>query len=277
MAFMSAAAAGPPGSASACALDPADAAVTVAAVSDDLDVTLADGRTLRLAGIDPPRATPATPDLPARARHALEAWSAAAGGGGVAVHLLAPTPDRWGRFPALLARLRGSDGPGSAAEALVGAGLARVKPEAAAHACVPGYLAAEAEARAARRGLWADAGYAVLAAADAEGLARQAGGMALVEGILHLHEGRGALYLALGRDRRGFVAIVSRRDVQRFRAAGLDLADYDATPVRLRGDLDARFGPRMRLSEPDGVESLEPGALAEEPDAKHWTARARPR
>ena len=274
-------AADPPGAVPACAPTPDDAPAAVASITDDLDVTLADGRVLRLAGIVPPRATPAAPDGPARARTALAAWVADGSGpaGAVVLRALAPAPDRWGRVPALLFRA-----PTSAAETLLRAGLARARPEPGVHPCFPAFLRAEAAARAGRLGLWGDPHYAVLAAGDAEGLADQAGDMALAEGVLHLHEGRGALYLALGRDRWGFAAVVSRRDAQRFARAGVDLHDYDGTPVRLRGDLDARFGPRMRLTEPDAVESLEPGSLPEAAEAegsgagpKHWTGGARNR
>lgn len=279
-------AAAPPGAEPACAPAAEDGPATVASVSDELDVTLADGRVLRLAGIAPPHPTPAAPDGPARARAGLATW-VADGSGAVFIRALAPAPDRWGRVPALLFRTATSDGsdiPASAAEALLRAGLARARPEPGVHACFPLFLRAEAVARSARLGLWGDPHYAVLAAGDAAGLADQAGDMALAEGVLHLHEGRGALYLALGADRWGFAAVVSRRDAQRFARAGVDLHDYDGTPVRLRGDLDARFGPRMRLTEPDAVESLEPGSLPQEDGAagrgagpKHWTGGARNR
>ena len=252
-----------------CTPGPGDAVVVPVSVSDELDVTLGDGRVLRLAGIDPARATAARPEGAVLARQALEAWL---GAGPVLARGLAPAPDRWGREPVLLLRPGGS-----AAAALVGAGVARVRPEAGIGACWPGLVAGEGEARGAQRGLWADPAYAVLAPGDAEGLAAQAGGMALVEGILHLHAARGTLYLSLGRDRWGFAAIVSRRDAARFAKAGLDLADYEGTPVRLRGELDRRFGPRLRVTEPEAVESLEPGSIVEPPDVKHWTARARPR
>lgn len=258
-----------------CAPDPADVAVTVAAVSETLDVTLGDGRVLRLAGVVAPLATATSPDLPARARQILLDWSAAPGS--VVLHTLSSSLDRWGRLSAELFRKHGAEQPTSGAEALVQEGLARARPEAAAHPCFPALLAAEAEARTQRRGLWADPRYAVLAASDADGLAAQGGDMVLVQGYLHQHQSRGTLYLALGQDRRGFVAVVSRRDAARLAKAGFDLADYEGTPVRLRGDLDLRFGPRMRLTDADAIESLEPGSLAPEPDAKHWTARARPR
>ncbi len=164
-------------------------------------------------------------------------------------------------MPALLFR---AEPPAEAGAALSRDGFARVAPEGSVHACAASRLAAEDEARAAERGRWGEPGWAVLGPGDAAGLAAQAGGLAIVQGILHVHESRGALYLALGRDRRGFAAVVSRRDVQAFAKAGLDLRDYEGTPVRLRGDLDARFGPRLRLTDPDAVESLEPGSIAEE-------------
>ncbi len=88
-----------PCAADACGPQPSDTPVTVASVSDTLEVRLADGRLLRLAGLDPPRATPADPALPAKARAALEAWVA---GGAVTMRSLAAEPDRWNRTPVLL-------------------------------------------------------------------------------------------------------------------------------------------------------------------------------
>ncbi len=239
----------------ACAPAPGDAAVTLGAVSEEGDVALADGRVLRLAGLDWAVA-PGAPGRPAHARAALLAWATAP----VLLHPLGE-PDRWGRVPALLFR---AGPPAEAGAMLARDGFARVAPDGSVHACAAARLAAEGEARAAGRGLWGEPARAVLGPGDAAGLAAQAGGMAIVQGILHVHESRGALYLALGRDRRGFAAVVSRRDVRAFAKAGLDLRDYEGTPVRLRGDLDARFGPRMRLTDPDAVESLEPGSIVEE-------------
>ena len=57
------------------------------------------------------------------------------------------------------------------------------------------------------------------------------------------------------------MAVLTRRDAARFAREGLDVSDYVGTPVRLRGDLDDRFGARMPLTDPDQVQSLEPGAL----------------
>lgn len=284
------------------------ASADVAAVTDDLDLKLVDGRLIRLAGFDPPRATAASPDPPAQARRGLEGWlveQAHEPGSAnhiVLLHALAAVPDRWNRIPALVFAPRRNDrvmapdiagaaepAPTSSAtsappsgaspirsappdrrsatETLLAKGLGRAKPERLVHECFPAFLRAEQAARAENLGLWADPHLAVLDADDTDGLAAQAGGMVLVQGVLRIHESRGTLYLTLGHDRWGFTAVLSRRNAERFAKTGLDLADYSGTPVRLRGELDTRFGPRMDLTDPDQVESLEPGTETVHPIA----------
>jgi hypothetical protein len=61
----------------------------------------------------------------------------------------------------------GGGGEIGVAEAILDAGLARYRPDAAAHPCRDLLLAAEAEARAGKTGLWADPFYEVLAPATA--------------------------------------------------------------------------------------------------------------
>ena len=73
--------------------------VRVAAVADDLTLALADGRTVRLVGIDPVEATMRHPDLAKAAASALRGWLA--GHAGV-LRATADPPDRWGRTAALL-------------------------------------------------------------------------------------------------------------------------------------------------------------------------------
>ncbi len=85
--------------ADACGPQPGDTLADVVFISETLEMRLADGRVLRLAGLDPPRATAADPALAAKARAALEAWVA---GGAVAFRSLAAEPDRWNRTPVLL-------------------------------------------------------------------------------------------------------------------------------------------------------------------------------
>ena len=274
--------------ADACGPQPSDTPVTVASISDTLEVHLDDGRLLRLAGLDPPRATPADPALPAKARAALESWMA---GGAVTMRSLATEPDRWNRTPALLfhpAPIATSSPVAatvpiatSADEALLQGGWSRARPERIVHECFADFLTQEGAARTARRGLWGDPRYAVLDPNNAAAVAGQTGGMAIAEGPLRVHDSHGTLYLTLGHDPWGLTAVLPRRTAARFAKAGLDVADYAGTVVRLRGDLDDRFGPRLTLEDPDGFESVEPGTErdaqarpATTVSAEHWTSRA---
>ncbi len=277
----------PTSAADACRPQPGDTPADVASVSETLELRLTDGHVLRLAGLDAPRATAADPTLPAKARAALEAWVS---GGAVAFRSLAAEPDRWNRTPALLFHPAPADpsrpidpalAAPSAADALLQGGWARARPERSVHACFADFLAVENAARAAHRGLWADPRYAVLDPDDAEAVAGQTGDMAIVEGPLRVHDSHGTLYLTLGRDRWGLTAVLPRRTAERFAKAGLMISDYVGTAVRLRGDLDDRFGPRLTLDDPDGFESVEPGTErgaranpATTVSAKHWTSRA---
>ena len=239
--------------AEACGPASGDTPARIAAISDTFDIRLDDGRTLRLAGLD----LPIAPERAAAARQALEDWAKR---GPLTVRPLAAVPDRWGRVPALLDR-SGTEN-NSAATLLIEQGLARARPEPGIHPCFADFLAAEDRARDAKRGIWTDPGTATLRADDVDALARASGGFAVIDGTLQVHASRsGTLYLTLGRDRWGFAAVLTRRDAARFAKEGLDVSDYVGSPVRLRGDLDDRFGARMRLSDPDQIQSLEPGAL----------------
>ena len=133
--------------------------VAVAAVDTGLELRLADGRRLRLVGLDPAARTPGDPELGETSQSALAALVA---GRPLTARLLSDTPDRWGRLPAM-AFLGGDPAPGGLAVSAIAAGLARYRPEPAAQACRDALLAAEAKARSGKLGLWHDPYYGVLA------------------------------------------------------------------------------------------------------------------
>jgi endonuclease YncB( thermonuclease family) len=251
-----------PSASGPCSLE-ATARATVAKVEPNLDIALADGRTLTLAGLDPPRDTPDRPRLAADAREKLAAWL---DGGEVAVRALAEKPNRFGRIPArLFAAPPSASASASAgaeiglAEAILDAGLARYRPDAAAHPCRDALLAAEAEARSAKIGLWADPYYAVLPAADRDSFAKVPSGMVLVEGtVASLGETAARFYLNFG-PRRGsdFAITLPKRDANALEKAGLKVHDLVGKRLRVRGLLDATFGPQMELSDPDGLELID--------------------
>jgi endonuclease YncB( thermonuclease family) len=251
-------------------LDPATGAtqgVEVAAVEPGLDLRLADGRRITLAGIDPVRATQARPDFDEAARQNLAAWLT---GRTVLVQTLTPAPDRWDRWPALVfAAPQARSAPLapqprlSVAAALLDAGLARVRPEPLMHGCHAIFMMLEAGARAARLGLWADPFYAILAADDRPALESHLGGMALVEGIPHLHPGRFRTLLALAPGSASLAVTVTPRSLKLLAKAGLDLAAMTGRRIRIRGFLDDRFGLRIDLTDPDQIELLAPEAGAQ--------------
>jgi endonuclease YncB( thermonuclease family) len=239
------------------------ARATIATIEVNLDIALADGRTLSLAGLDPPRDTPDRPRLAADARDKLAQWL---DGREVAVRVLAEKPNRFGRLPARLFAAPAS-GPIAApaggeigvAEAILDAGLARYRPEAAAHPCREALLAAEAEARSAKIGLWTDPYYAVLPAAERDAFAKAPSGMVLVEGtVASLGETAARFYLNFG-PRRGsdFAITLPKRDANALEKAGLKVHDLVGKRLRVRGLLDATFGPQMELSDPDGLELVD--------------------
>src|SRR5512139_2272896 len=129
---------------------PAIGTAMVAAVRDGRTLMLEDGRELRLAGIE------AGDD----GRDALQALVA---GRALRLQRLGAETDRYGRVVALA--FAGEDRQ-SVQAALLEQGQARVSARIGDKACAGVLLAAEARARVAKRGLWADPNFAPLQAED---------------------------------------------------------------------------------------------------------------
>lgn len=243
-----------------CSLE-STAHATIARIEPNLGIALADGRTITLAGLDPPRDTPDHPRLAADAREKLAQWLE---GRDVAVRVLAEKPNRFGRIPARLFAAPPNARPGTAgaeigiAEAILDAGLARYRPDAAAHACRQSLLAAEAEARTEKIGLWADPAYAILSADDRAAFAAPRTGMVLVEGTpASLGETAARFYLNFGRSRADFAMTLPKRGANALEKAGIKVQDLVGKRLRVRGLLDATFGPQMELTDPDQLELID--------------------
>ena len=240
--------------------------VTVQAVQQRLELRLSDGRSARLVGVDPALDTPDDPDLGERSRASL---AAIVTGHALRIRVLATTPDRWGRLPVFAAppahdaandKAATTDEAGGLAAVVLAAGLGRYRPEAAAHDCRDALLAAEAKARGARLGLWADPYYAVLAVDDRAAFAERAGTVILAEGRLTAVVSgpyRTKLrFAALGRDRHEGImlaATILPRTMKTFKAAGVDVDTLVGRTILLRGLLDLRFGPQIELDGPDEI------------------------
>lgn len=140
----------------------------------------------------------------------------------------------------------------------VKAGLARVDSFSDNRACVEALLAEEAEARAAKRGIWNSWAYRVLDAIDTEKLSRLSHSYQLVEGVVaETGEANGRVYLNFNKDwRTDFTIAIEPKDLPSFGAAGLDLNALKDKRVRVRGWLEWRNGPMIAADHPEQLELL---------------------
>ena len=237
----------------------------IVAVDERLDVTLADGRRIRILGLDPPRATPADPERPARTMAWASAWLA---GMPVALRPLSAEPDRWGRL-LVRARVEAPEAepdspPVDLAEALLARGLARFRPAAGLGDCRAALLAAEAGARTRKLGLWADPVYAVLLGADKSAFIGRAGEDILVEGrVTRVGEARFRTYLNFGPiSGQDFAVTILKRNRATFDKAGAPLRALAGKWIRVRGLLETRFGPQIEIAAPGELEIFDAPAAS---------------
>jgi len=230
--------------------------VRVAEVDERLDVALADGRLVKLAGLDLP-----TPSRGARAtaeearRFLVERLT----GREAEIDLLSTGVDRWGRLLADLVLPETTPGSGqSVAAALIAAGYARVKPEFEARACAPQRLSVEEGARRASLGLWSDPAYAVVAASDAATLRARAGEFVVIEGrVRRVGFTQSRLYLDLV-SRDGPTIVLPRKLAPALARSGRPVEEMTGEVVRARGALDDRIRPTIEVDEPAMIEVVRP-------------------
>jgi micrococcal nuclease len=220
-------------------------AVALGAVSDGDTLALADGRRLRLVSIE----TPASADLAARAKEALEKLVA---GKPLELRYAGSATDRAGRVVAELYA-----GGRWVQRELVRRGLARVHGAADNRLGLAQLLAAEDSARQARRGLWRLRSFAVRPAEDA---ARDAGTWQIVAGTVAdaalVEDGA---WLDFSADRStGFAVHLDRDAVKLARAAGLDPLSLKGARVRVRGFIDGTRRPTIAVTFPEQIERLAP-------------------
>ena len=176
--------------------------------------------------------------VPPTARH-----GALVAGREVALRGETDTPDRYGRQPAF-AFLAGSETP--VQSELLRRGEALVSTEVTDKDCAAVLAAAEAEARRAKRGTWADP--AVIKNAESPGdILAGIGRFTVVEGkVLSVRQAGATTYLNFGRNwTRDFAVTISRRMVPAFEAAGISPNSLENKRIRVRGWVEARGGPRI--------------------------------
>jgi len=255
-----AAAQGQPEELGACRLEVAGSA-KVASVLDGRSFRLADGREIRLAGIEVPFA-PTVGETGARAeagRAARAALASLIDGQTVELRQNGTTADRYGRLLAH-AYMPGDDGrPMSVAHEMLGRGFAQVGAQVGDRACAAELWAREQAARAGKLGLWGEPYYVVAGAERLAASKAEPGQFSVVEGkVLSVRESGGTIYMNFGRKwSEALTVTISKRNERTFTAAGIDVRRLENRRVRVRGYLEERNGPRIEASRPEQIEIAE--------------------
>jgi endonuclease YncB( thermonuclease family) len=238
-----------PSSAAPACFNPA-AGTFHAEAADARSVRLADGRVLRLAGIEPfTLLLDEAGDAEEKLKRRLAALVA---GAELRVEIVDGEPDRYGRFPALAAI-----GDSLLQEKLAGEGLALAFAAGDPLPCFERLLAAEAEARQQRRGLWSSA---TVADARPEALVSRIGRFAIFEGIILSVGTRPATtYLDFGRRWSEDVTIeIPAKDRDAFGGEAA-LERLEGARIRARGFPVDKAGPMLPVRSPMQLEILDSG------------------
>ena len=227
---------------------------TVVEIVDGDTLVLADGRQVRLVGLQAPKLPLGRPGFKAwpLAEDAKAVLGELTLGRAVTLGYGGRRGDRHGRALAHLFDETGLWIQG----ALIDRGMARIYSFSDNRALVPEMLAREAAARAAGRGIWALHAYAVR---DAAAVPARLSGFELVEGrVAETATVRKRTYLNFGADwRSDFTVSLAPKARKLFEAEGIDPLSYRGKLVRVRGWLKSYNGPLIEATHPEQIEVIE--------------------
>jgi len=234
-------------------LQPGGSALVEAVIDGD-SLMLADGRTVRMVGIQAPKLPKGRPNFAEWpfARDAEAALSGLVQGRTVALHFGGTQQDRYGR---VLAQLVRDDGLWVQGE-LIRLGMARVYTFPDNRAAAAEMLALEHEARAEGRGLWADPFFAIRKPEEA---GRYIGDLQLVEGkIVDGARTQNAVFLNFGADwHTAFTLRLNSEALRLFHADKVDPLALIGATVRVRGYIRRdRERALMDITHPEEIERL---------------------
>jgi len=219
----------------------------VTEIVDARSFRLADGRDVILAGIEPVTGSDGKTNPTA-------ALSAIIAGRDVTLGGNDDMPDRYGRQPAFVF-VDSSDTPVQAQ--LLAQGAALVAASVTDKDCAAVLAAAEAAARDAKRGIWADP--TVIKNTESPGdILAGIGRFMLVEGkVLSVRQAGATTYLNFGRNwTRDFAVTIPKRMIPVFEGAGIMLKSLENRRIRVRGWIEARGGPRIEALRVGQIELL---------------------
>ena len=216
----------------------------VAEIVDGRSFRLDDGREIRLAGIEAMTSN-------------SEALAAMIGHRDVILRGEDDAPDRYGRQTAFVT-LAGSETP--VQRELLAQGAALMAADVTDKDCISLLTAAEAEARAAHRGIWGSS--AIKNAESPDDILSGVGRFTVVEGkVLSVRQAAATTYLNFGSNwTRGFAVTIPRRVVPLLEAAGLAVKSLENQRIRVRGWVESRGGaspgPRIEVIRMAQIEIL---------------------
>jgi endonuclease YncB( thermonuclease family) len=223
----------------------------VTEIVDARSFRLADGRDVILAGIEPVTSSDGKTTQSA-------ALSAIIAGHDVTLGGNDDMPDRYGRQPAFVfLDSSGTSVQVSVQAQLLAQGAALVAATVTDKECATALAAAEATARDAKRGIWADP--TVIKNTESPGdILAGIGRFTLVEGkVLSVRQAGATTYLNFGRNwTRDFAVTIPKRMIPVFEGAGIMLKSFENRRIRVRGWVEARGGPRIEALRVGQIELL---------------------
>ncbi len=233
------------------------ATAAVSAVVDGRTMVLADGREVRLAGVEVPPLD-GVDNRGSRDPNAIAAKDALAtlvAGRDIILRHAKPETDRYGRLIAHVFVNRG--GMDYQVERdLVASGHARLSPRAGEQACAVAMIAAERSARHAKLGLWADPRYEIRQAENPASILAERGHFTLVQGkVLSVRESGATIYVNFGRRwTNDFTVTIAKRQEPLFAAAGIEPKKLQGRRILVRGWVEERGGPWIEAVRPEQIE-----------------------
>jgi endonuclease YncB( thermonuclease family) len=224
-----------PAIAAGCAFEPQGEG-RVVSVIDARTFRLEDGREVRLAGIEP---------VASEKPKQTYALSAIVAGREVMLRGDDDTPDRYGRQPAFVF-LASSET--SVQALLLSQGEALFSAAVTDKDCASVLSSAEAAARRAKQGTWADP-TAIKNAESPGDILAGTGQFLVIEGrVLSVRQAGATTYLNFGRSwTRDFAVTIPKRILPGFEAAGIILKSLEKRRIRVRGWVETRSGPRIEV------------------------------
>ena len=222
-------------------------------VVDADTVRLDDKRQVRLVGLQGPKLPLGRPNYPTwpLAPEARDYLVKLIGAAPLTLHYGGAREDRHGRILGHLTTPDGTWIQGS----MLQAGYARVYTFDDNRSLIAEMLALEAEARAAKRGIWANAYYRIRTPNDLQGTTDS---FQIVEGrVLAVGLSRDRAFLNFGPDyKTDFTIAIAKRDFKNF-GRGFYPTRFDGKLLRVRGWVEAVNGPSIDVTHPEQIEVLQ--------------------